>query len=185
VIPRLLDDAIRDGAPGVHLVSDDQAKRPSEVDAALKRGFLQGREFTLADVIGRMAGPGIMKGASPVTRRDQAAAEIHEYPRQHLADAAGALSSVLARQVAESDLLLNARDRPLVVLAGHVRRVLDSGYGLGELVRETDVEWGQMYGERPFFENEGCPPAPGDPYTFESVRAALTQLAKGLAEDQR
>jgi hypothetical protein len=123
----------------------------------------------------------MMKGVSPVARKDQAAAEIHEYLRRHLADAAGVLSGVLARQVAEGELLLHAPDRPLVVLAGHVRRVLDSAYGLRELVREADVEWGRMFGERPHFEKDGCPPVPDDPYTLESVRAALTRLAEGLA----
>jgi hypothetical protein len=38
-------------------MSDDEAKPRSEADAALQREILQGREFTLADAIGRMAGP--------------------------------------------------------------------------------------------------------------------------------
>ena len=47
-------------------------------------------------------------------------------------------------------------------------------------VRETDAEWGRVFGERPRFERDGCPPAPDDPYTLESVRAALAALAGGL-----
>jgi len=148
-------------------MSDDDPKPRTEADAALEREIRADRPFSLADAIGRMAGPGIMKGVSPVARKDQAAAEVHEYLR-HLTDGAGALSEVLARQVAESDLLLKAPDQPLVVLAGHVRRLLDSQHGLRELVRESDVEWGRTAGERPYFEKDGCPPTPDDPYTLES-----------------
>jgi hypothetical protein len=71
-------------------------------------------------------------------------------------------------------------DQPLAVLDGYVRRVLDSEYALKELVREADVEWGRVFGERPRFDQEGCPAAPDDPYTLESARTALTQLADGL-----
>jgi hypothetical protein len=161
-------------------MSDEGPKRSTEADAELERQIRAERKFTLSEAIGRMAGPGMMKGTSPVTRKEQAVAEIQEYLSRHLADAAGALSVVLLRQVQESELLLEAFDQPLVVLAGHVRRVLDSEYCLKELVREADVEWGGVFGERPCFEKDGCPPAPDDPYTLESVRAALIQLAGGL-----
>jgi hypothetical protein len=166
-------------------MSNDHPERSTEADAELRREILAGREFTLADAIGRMAGPGIMKGVSPVSGLEQAVAVIQEYLSCHLVDAAGILPGVLLREVRDSELLLNGFDQPLVALAGHVRHVLDSEYRLKELVREADVDWGHMYDERPFFEKEGCPPAPDDPYTLESVRTALTQLAKGLAEDQR
>ena len=38
-----------------------------------------------------------------------------------------------------------------------------------------------MYGERPFFEKEGCPPHQDDPYTVESARSTLCQLIEKLA----
>jgi hypothetical protein len=123
----------------------------------------------------------MMKGASPVSRKQQAAAEIQDYLGCHLADAAGVLPSVLLHQVKDSELLLNGFDQPLVVLAGYVRQVLDSEYGLKELVREADVEWARALGERPHFEKDGCRPAADDPYTFELVRTALTRLAGELA----
>ena len=131
-----------------------------------------------------MAGPGAMKGASPVDRRRQAAAEIQAYLGRHLADGAGALSGVLLRQVTESDLLLeNLDEPPLVVLARYVRQVLGSEFGLKELVREADVEWGRVFGELPCFEKDGCPPAPDDPYTLESVRGA-EPARRGLSAGQ-
>src|SRR6187397_166032 len=103
-------------------MNHDQPDPPNEADATLERDIRAERPFSLADAIGRLAGPGIMKGVSPVSRRDQTVAEISEYLRRHLTDTAGVLSGVLVRQVEGSDLLLSAPDRPHVVLAGYVRR---------------------------------------------------------------
>jgi hypothetical protein len=162
-------------------MSDEQPKPRSEADAELEREIRAGRKFTMAEAIGRLAGPGAMKGVSPITRQQQAVAEIQEYLDQHLTDAAAVLPGILLRQVAGSEQLLNGFEQPLVALAGFVRQLLNSEYGLKELVREADVEWGRVFGERPVFEKDGCPPSPDDPYTLESVRAALTRLAGGLA----
>jgi hypothetical protein len=161
-------------------MTDDQAKSPSDADADLEREIRNDRPFSLAEAIGRMAGPGIMKGVSPVTGQQQAEAEIQGYLSRHLIDTAGVLSVVLIRQVNASDLLLNNFDLPLVALASHVRRVLESEYLQKELVREADVEWGRVFGERPYFEKEGCPPHPDDPYTTGSVRTSLSQLISKL-----
>jgi hypothetical protein len=161
-------------------MGDEQPRRPSEADAELERRIRAERKFSLSEAIGRMAGPGAMKGVSPVDRRQQAVAEIGEYINRHLADGAGILSGVLHREVRESELLLKGYEQPLVVLAGYVRLVLGSEYALRELVREADVEWGQVFGERPRLDKEGCPPAPDDPYTLESVRAALVCLVEGM-----
>jgi hypothetical protein len=162
-------------------VSDDQPKRPPEADAELERAIRAERKFTLSEAIGRMAGPGAMKGVSPVDRLHQAAAEIQLYLGRHLTDSGGVLSGVLLRLVTESEVLLKGYEQPLVALAGFVRQLLDSEYSLKELVRQTDAEWGRVFGERPRFDRDGCPPAPDDPYTLESVRTALTRLAGGLA----
>src|SRR5262245_6673259 len=109
-------------------MSDDHPKPAAEVDAELEREIRAERKFTLAEAIGRMAGPGAMKGASPATRKQQAVATIQEYLCRHLSDAAGVLSGVLLRQVTESEGPLKAVDRPLVALADHVRHVLGSEY---------------------------------------------------------
>jgi hypothetical protein len=122
----------------------------------------------------------MMKGVSPATGKQQAAAEIESYLERHLPDSSGALAAVVLRQVRESDLLLANLDRPLVVLADFVQRVLGSDFVLQELVRESDVEWGRTFGERPYFQKEGCPPHQDDPYTTESVSSALTTLLATL-----
>ena len=88
---------------------------------------------------------------------------------------------MLHRDVKGSELLLNDFDQPLVVLAGYCQRVLESDYLLEELVRDADIEWGRVMGERPYFEKEGSPHHPDDPYTVESVRIALSGLLEQLA----
>ena len=160
---------------------DEQPKRPSDADADVEREIRKERKFSLAEAIGRLAGPGMMKGVSPITGKQQSEAEIEGYLRRHLTDAAGVLPVVLLRRVKESELLLNHFDQPLFVLASFVQRVLDSDYLLKELVREADVDWGRTLGERPYFEKEGCPPDPDDPYTIASVRATLSRLIENLA----
>ena len=161
-------------------MSENKDTQRSEADAELEREVRKGRKFTLAEAIGRMAGPGAMKGASPVTRKQQAEAEIEDWLRRHLPAGDGELQVVLLRRVKGSELLLNNFDQPLVVLAAFCRQVLDSDSLLRELVREADVEWGRVQGERPHFEREGSLPDPEDPYTCESVRKALAGLVEQL-----
>ena len=45
-------------------MSDQQDKQRSESDAELEREIRQEHKFTLAEAIGRMAGPGAMKAES-------------------------------------------------------------------------------------------------------------------------
>ena len=165
-------------------MSADQPPGRSDADAELEREIREGRKFTLAEAIGRLAGPGMMKGVSPVTPKQQAEAAIESYLERHLSGAAGALPSVLLRHVKESELLVKDPGEPLVVLANCIQRILNSEYLLQELVRESDVEWGRVYGERPYFEKEDCPPHQEDPYTIESVRSTLSQLQEKLAQGE-
>src|SRR5262245_11105749 len=154
-------------------MSDDQKKQRTAADEALEREIRDGRKFTLAEAIGRLAGPGALKGISPVTRLQQAEVIVSEWLTQHVIDSAGAFKTVLHRAVKESSLLLNNADQPLVVLAAVCQQILDSEYLLAELVRRADFEWGQIMGERPHFELAGRPPHPEDPYTLASVEATL------------
>jgi hypothetical protein len=164
-------------------MGDKQDKERSESDSELEREIREGRKFTLEEAIARMVGPGGMKGTSPITRLQQAQAEIRTWLRSHLADAGGALEVVLHRRVMGSELLLNNLDQPLVVLASYFQRILDSDHQLEELVRDADIEWGRVMGERPHFEREGSPRHPDDPYTVESVRNVLSGLLEQLARN--
>lgn len=160
-------------------MSGDASKTKSQADAELEREILAERKFTLEEAIGRLAGPGSMKGVSPRTGKEQASAEIENYLNRHLGR--GPLSIVLLRYVSDCELLLSNLDQPFIVLASYVQRILSSDYALEELVRETDVEWGRMFDERPHFERAGEPVHPDDPYTLASVRSTLEQLLAQLS----
>lgn len=165
-------------------MDNEQPKRPSDADQELERQIRAERKFSLTEAIGRMVGPGAMKGISPVDRKQQAVAEIQEYINSHLKDDGGVLAGILLRFARESEVLLKGYEQPLIALADYLRLVLGSKFALKELCREADVEWGRVFGERPQFEREGRPPDPDDPYTLEKVRNSLTQLVAGLAASQ-
>ena len=162
-------------------MSDAEKPQKSAADAALEREIREGRTFTMGEAIGRMAGPGAMKGESPVARMQQADMDIQWLLRSRLRDAGGVLAVVVQRFVKSSDLFLNDHDRPSDVLAACCRRILESETQLQELVRAADSEWGRMMGERPFFDRPASPSHPDDPYTVDSVRAALSDLLEHVS----
>jgi len=162
-------------------MSNNQDKPRSKMDAELEREIREGRKFTLEEAIGRMAGPGALKGESPITGLQQAEIEVGLWLRKHLKDSGGALEVVLHRRVKGSELLLNNFDQPMDVLGRYCQQVLDSEYLLKEIVRDADFEWGRVMGERPYFERDGVPPDPADCYTIESIRHCLSEIVKQLA----
>lgn len=161
-------------------MNEQERQRRAEADAELEREIRKERKFTLAEAIGRMAGPGAMKGASPIGRKQQTEIEIAGWLRLHLHDPGGVLSLVLHRYMQDSDVLMNNCDQPFTVLSECCERILTSEYALQELVRGADVEWARTMDERPYFEQEGAPSHPDDPYTINSVRAALCGIVSEL-----
>ena len=164
---------------------DDRDQTPSDRSADLEQEVRRGRKFTATEAVARLAGPGAMKGASPVSRVKQAEIEIESWLQGHFDDAAGAFRTVLQRRIRGSPLLLDNLDRPLAALGDYCRDVCASDYLLEELVREADVEWGRAMDERPYFEKGGSAPDPNDPYTVESVRAALRGALAQLPDTTR
>ena len=154
--------------------------RQSKSDADIERELRQGRKFSASEAIARVAGPGAMKGASPVSRVQQAEVEIGTWVRSNVADPVGALQAVLHRQQKGSETLLDNLDKPLVALAQYCRLVHASDFRLHDLVREADFEWGRRMDEKPYFEREGSPVHPADPYTVEGVRHSLSEALKRL-----
>lgn len=148
----------------------------------LEREVRQARKYSMEDAIGRLAGPGSLKGASPVSRQQQAENEIRGWLGSNVEDPAGALRLVLARQMVGSPLLLDDLDRPLTVLARYCQSILESESKLRELVRETDVEWARLMGERPHLELAGSSPHADDPYTIAGVRTLLQSTVRKLDE---
>jgi hypothetical protein len=164
-------------------MSQDDKPRQDDEASELAREIRSGRKFSLAEAIGRLGGKGLMKGASPVTRKRQAELELKHYLERHLRDREGALRSVLLRRVVEGQTLLDsAYEEPLAALAVVIDRYLANESLLKDFVRAVDVEWGRANLERPHFERDGQEPHPDDPYTFESVGAELSGLRQRLQD---
>lgn len=161
-------------------MAEGPSHREPPADRELEQEIRQGRKFTAKEAVARLAGPGALKGASPVSAVQQAEMEIGAWLKAHAPDPAGALQVVLHRQLKGSEELLNRLDRPLAVLADHCQCALESGHLLSELVREADVEWGRAMDERPYFERAGSPQHPDDPYSLETVRKALQEAVAKL-----
>jgi hypothetical protein len=153
-----------------------------EEQAGIEREIRRARKFTPQEALANMAGPGAMKGASPVSRHRQAEMAVGAWLKENVFDPAGALQVVLHRQVAESRPLLDKPDEPLSALAQCCCRLLASDALLADVVRQADVEWGRQMDERPHFERTGAPPDPEDPYTVAGVREALHDALRRLGE---
>lgn len=150
-------------------------------ESEIEREVRQARKFNPQEALAKMAGPGAMKGASPVSPVRQAEVEIGAWLKGHVADTHGALQLLLHRNVKGSPLLLENVEQPLIALRALCQEILDSDYRLAELVREADVEWGRAVDERPHFDRKGSPPHPDDPYTIEGVRQDLIEIVRQLA----
>ena len=120
-------------------MNDEQDKQSGEAESRIDREIRQARKFTPEEALARMAGPGAMKGASPVSPVQQAETEIGTWLRVHVADPAGVLQMLLQRNLRDSELLLENLEHPLTALTRYCRKVLGSGYLLEELVRQADM----------------------------------------------
>jgi hypothetical protein len=157
-------------------MEDSPDSTPTDPDQQLEQEVIRARKFSAAEAMARLAGPGAMKGASPVSPVQQAETEIGTWLANNLVDPDGALKLVLHRQLKGSKPLLENLDKPLVALESCCSHIIQAENLLKELVREADAEWGRAMDERPYFEREGTQPHPHDPYTVETVRSALENL---------
>lgn len=133
------------------------------------------RPFTLADAIGQEAG-NFMKGESPIPRLHQARHGAQQALKESLVDGPGALHRVLDQWLVDDERRLSRYlEQPVEAVKDLLAAVLRSPTTLYELVRQTDVTWGQIYDSRPHFQQPGQPAHPDDEYTHESVRKTLEQ----------
>ncbi|MEG3639141.1 hypothetical protein [Magnetococcus sp. PR-3] len=146
-------------------------------DKEVEKEILSQQKFTMTGAIGRAAGPGVMKGASPVTRQQQTFSQIDAFIRKNCSDLSGSLKSVLVRRAQNNMPILEKHlDQPLSALVQIIQSILDNESTLIEFVRQVDVHWGETFQERPHFQREGQTPHPEDEYTHESVRESLREL---------
>lgn len=155
----------------VHAPADNPANNTADIQQEIRFS----RPYTLADAIGQEAGA-FMKGESPVPRLVQARHGAQQALKTSLADSPGALHRVLEQWLMDDDHRLSRYlEQPAEAVKDLLATVLRSPETLYELVRQTDVTWGQIYNSRPHFQQPGQPPHPDDEYTHESVRETLEQ----------
>ncbi|MGB5633729.1 MAG: hypothetical protein WBM44_27870 [Waterburya sp.] len=150
-------------------------KDDKDRDLAIQREILSGRKFSLAEAIGREGG-GFLKGDSPVPQLVQAIAELQMFINQNLSDSSGALQAVLYNWVQTDSRVIEHLNSPLMALNEILSTLIDNQNLLYEFVRQVDQKWGQIYDERPYFQQPGQTPHPQDEYTHESVRLQLMEL---------
>src|ERR1700747_396936 len=129
-------------------MSKDRDDRNADTAAEVEREIREGVKCNPKEAMAPLAGPGAMKGASPVSPEQQAEIAIGSWLRGHVNDPAGALNAVLHRNLKGSERLLTNPHQPLVVLEDYCKRLLASDQLLKEIVREADVEWGRAMDER-------------------------------------
>ena len=157
----------------------DARKRQIEREARM------GRKPSLAEQIGHNAA-GCLKGESPVAPLEQVINELGLFVREQVRDPSGALISVLQRRIRTNEPLVDRHlHAPFTALRALVEDIVSHEEKLVELVRETDMRWGQLMDERPHFEVPGRPPHREDEYTRGTVRAALNALLAAIERAQR
>ena len=73
----------------------------------------------------------------------------------------------------------------MVALAEILQSIINNPNLLYELVRQVDIKWGQMYGERPYFPQPGQAPHPNYEYIHESIKKDLLDLQQKLRSHQK
>src|SRR6187549_1375143 len=113
------------------MTDDDQ--RRSEADGEIEREIRLGRKLGPKDLLAQMAGPGALKGASPISPVLQAETEVGTWLGSNLADGDGALRVVLHRHLKGSALLLDNLERPLVAVAAYLQQLLATEHLLKDI----------------------------------------------------
>ena len=163
-------------------------KSDIDEDLLLQQDILDSRPYSLAEAIGREGGT-FLKGESTVPKLVQVITKINTFIDRNLNDPAAALQAILHQWVKGDPRVSQYKETPLVALTEILQSIINHPNLLYELVRQVDIKWGQMYGERPYFQQPGEAPHPNDEYTHESVRQDLidlqTKLLQQLTIDNR
>ncbi len=138
------------------------------------------QSFSIAGAISREGGD-FLKGGSPVPLVVQAQTSAKNWLRENLHDTDGALLSILFERVNDHlELFAEDPDHPLEILKKQLLEYVNSEGLLIELVRKTDVKYGQIMNERPIFQKAGEPGRIDDPYTHEGVKETLLELIEKI-----
>jgi hypothetical protein len=150
-------------------------------DDDLRQDIFLGRKFTLADAIAA-EGNNFFKGESPVPILLRAVTKINGFIDKNLRDSSGALKAVLQDWVKQDSRVSEHIDQPLIALEEILKSITSNSEVLYEFVRQVDFKWGQIYGDRPYFQQPGQSPHPEDEYTHTSVQTQLVNLLKQVQQ---
>ena len=142
----------------------------------LQRDIRAGRKFSLSEAIGREGGSFLKGSQAMVPRPLRALAVINGFIERHLDDANGALQSCLKRWIKTDVRVGKYLDEPLLALRSLITEILQQPQVLYEFARQVAVEWGEMNGERPYFQKPGAEPHPEVAYSHERIQTMLTAL---------
>lgn len=159
--------------------SNQHKNQNQDRERQIQEDILSGRQYSLADAIAREGG-NFLKGESPVPKLVQVTTEINLFIDKNLPDSSGALQSVLKYWVKSDPIISKNLESPLESLAQVLEKLLKNKALFYEMVRQADLKWGEMYGERPYFQKPGQAPHPEDEYSHESVAEKLTYLKQQL-----
>ncbi len=149
-------------------------------DDQIQKELRNKQRFSMAGAIGRAAS-GAMKGASPIPLRDQAIHALCDLVDQQLRDPSGALKSMLKRRIKNNGPLVDQHlEDPPAALVAMIQEITGNETVLHEFVRQVDVKWGQLFMERPHFQQPGQAPHPDDEYTHASVKKDLEKLLAAI-----
>ena len=162
----------------------DNNDRDSQDEELLLQDILDSRPFSIAEAIGREGGT-FLKGESTVPKLVRVVTAINTFVDRNLRDPSAALQAILHQWIKTDPRVSQYKETPLIALEEILQSILNNPDLLYELVRQVDIKWGQMYGERPYFQQPGQPPHPNDEYTHESVRKDLQNLSIRLKNHQR
>jgi len=166
--------------PTIHCLFTTMPVSSADENRKIEQEIRLGHQFSLADVIGQQAGS-FLQGDAAIPRLVRANTAINGFIDQHLSDSSGALDAVLRNWVKIEETRVSQHlDDPLMALREILLLVTDNPQMLYEFARQVDVKWGNIYGERPRFQQPNQPPHPDDEYTHESVHAQLIALLKSL-----
>ena len=142
----------------------------------LQRDIRAERKFSLSEAIGREGGSFLKGSQAMVPRPLRALAVINGFIECHLEDANGALQPCLKRWIKTDVRVGKYLDEPLLALRSLITEILQQPQVLYEFARQVAVEWGEMNGERPYFQKPGAEPHPEVAYSHERIQTMLTAL---------
>lgn len=149
-------------------------------DKEIEKDILLNRKYDFNSALSQ-AGGRMLDKESTVPRLRQVKAELDQYIKKNVSDLSGSLVAVLSEIIhAEDHLIASDFDRPLQVLRQIVERILKSDENLSDFVRRVDMKYGQMYLERPHFQQPGDEAHPDDEYTLAGVKQKLNSLLESL-----